>query len=756
MSVRAVFRPDLEGLRAVAVLLVLLFHARIPGFGGGYIGVDVFFVLSGFLITGLLVRELVATGRVDLPAFYARRSRRLLPAAALTLLVTVVVSFLVLPPLRLPDVAGDTVAAAVYFSNMRFALLATDYLGSTLPPSPLLHFWSLGVEEQFYFVWPALLLLTTGTAFRARRVAAGLRLLAITLGATFVLSLGISLWLTDAAQPWAFFSLPARAWELALGALLALPMAARLVPARLEPVLGWAGVSMVVASGLLFNEATVFPGIAALLPTLGSALVIASGLRAAASGAAATRDAVPPAANALRAPESGIAGLRRFLRPAEVLGLAPMRFIGRISYSLYLWHWPILVLPQVVAGDTLPGPARVALGLLSIAVAAASQRWVEDPIRHGRFVGLGSRRSLVMAGAVPLLVAVVSLSLGAAALARTSGSGAAIGGDPGDVPLPSQVVPTVTPRPSGDPTASGDPSTSGDPSATSAPSAPGASASPASMPALGATPVPADLVPTLAAARDDNPIIYTDGCHLDVPTSTPGECVYGDPSSSTTVVLFGDSHAAQWFPALERLAREHGWRLVSLTKSACTPADITVWSGIAKRAYTECDAWREKVMARVARERPALVVMSNSRSYQVMDGSGSVSSSTVPARWDEAVARTEARLVGLAGAVAVIGDTPRSIDEPPVCLSAHLEDASACSLAYARAVDVAYTAREAATAAASGAAWIDPTGWVCRTDPCPTVYGRFLIFRDQHHLTATYSRALASWLDELLPADLPR
>jgi len=145
VSVRATFRPDLEGLRAVAVLLVVFFHARVPGVSGGYVGVDVFFVLSGFLITGLLVRELASTGRVNLPAFYARRARRLLPAASVTLLVTMAVSALVLPPLRVPDVAGDTTAAAFYVSNIRFAIQATDYLGSALPPSPVLHFWSLGV-----------------------------------------------------------------------------------------------------------------------------------------------------------------------------------------------------------------------------------------------------------------------------------------------------------------------------------------------------------------------------------------------------------------------------------------------------------------------------------------------------------------------------------------------------------------------------------------------------------------------------------
>ncbi len=165
MSEKSGFRADLEGLRGVAVLLVLLYHARAPLVRGGYIGVDVFFVLSGFLITGIIVRELMGTGRLSLSGFYARRARRLLPAAALVLVVTMIASVIVLPPLRVPAVAGDTISAALYVSNIRFAVQATDYLGSELAPSPVLHFWSLSVEEQFYIFWPTLLAVVAGATF---------------------------------------------------------------------------------------------------------------------------------------------------------------------------------------------------------------------------------------------------------------------------------------------------------------------------------------------------------------------------------------------------------------------------------------------------------------------------------------------------------------------------------------------------------------------------------------------------------------
>src|SRR5829696_2843268 len=344
------FRPDLEGLRAVAVGLVLLYHADVPGIRGGYVGVDVFFVLSGFLITGLLIRELSATGRISLSQFYARRARRLLPASAVVLVVTAVASAIMLPPLRMPDVAGDIAAAAAYVSNYRFAAQATDYLGSELAPSPVLHFWSLGVEEQFYLFWPALLTLVAGVAFARGNVGGGVHRVAITLAVVFVASLGLSLWLTTVQQPWAFFSLPTRAWELALGGLIAIPVVGRWIPPAISPLLAWAGLALVVYAGVAFNAGTPFPGLAALVPTVGSALVIAAGLG---------RDspAVGPG------PRPAVPG------PGRLLSLPPVRFLGRISYSLYLWHWPILVLPAAAFG-ALPGPARLALAGLSILAAA--------------------------------------------------------------------------------------------------------------------------------------------------------------------------------------------------------------------------------------------------------------------------------------------------------------------------------------------------------------------------------------------------
>ena len=635
------FRPDIEGLRAVAVLTVLAYHAGVPGLRGGYVGVDVFFVISGFLITGLILRELERTGAISLPAFYARRARRLLPAAACAVVTTVLVSALVLPPLRVPDVARDGIAAALYSANIRFALQSTDYLQADLAPSPLLHYWSLAVEEQFYLFWPALLLLV------ARGRSKPTVSIAITVVVIGIASLVLAIVLTSAAAPWAFYSLPSRAWELALGAIVVVGSRASLPGTRLSVVAGCLGLALVCLSAVVFDTSTPFPGTAALMPTIGTALILVAGLRK---------------------PRSGV---------ARLLSVPPLRFLGNISYSLYLWHWPALLLPAAALGRALPLRVRFPLALLVIPVAAASQRWIEEPIRHGRLAVLRPSRTLAMAGAISLIVATLSVGAGVIGSTRLRG------------------------------------------------------------------PVPLDLVPSLAAARDDLPRIYKDGCHLPYRDTRSGPCTYGDLTSTTTVVLFGDSHAAQWFPTLERLALERHWRLLSLTKSACSAAEATIWNPELNRTYTECDTWRTGALARIAAAHPRLVVISHSRGHVFALDDQPVASEQREDLWQQALDRTIKRVSTAAQAVVIIGDTPRLAGDAPVCLSSHRYDAFACANPLDKAANPTRTAGERMIAEADGATFIDPTPWLCRTKMCPAVAGRILVFRDTHHMTATYARALA-------------
>ena len=703
------FRPDLEGLRAVAVVLVLLYHASVPGFTGGYVGVDVFFVLSGFFITGLLLREVRRSGTISLQDFYARRARRLLPASALVLLVTVMSTAMFMPPLRVPDVAGDAASAALYVSNIHFALQATDYLQADLAPSPILHFWSLSVEEQFYVFWPALVLLVVRLA-RGREDFR--RWIAMVAGVIVVASLVLAGWLTEANAPWAFFSLLTRAWELGLGAFLAIG-ASRLarIPDRPAALTAWLGLILIGLAGVMLDTATPFPGTAALLPTVGSALVIAGGFR------------------------------QSSLAPGRWLSKVIPRFLGRISYSLYLWHWPLLVIPAAAVDSELPWWARAGLLAASIGCAWATQRWVEAPFRRGWRIGTMARRNLAMAGALTLVVTTVSLGIGVRAANALHGTATA------DASADEARLDEIL---AGRPSRSTGPSLSPVPRATADP-APVASLD---LPPTRGGPLPPGLRPSLGDARTDQALPYDDGCHVDQADTASGPCTYGDLNGSRTVVLTGDSHAASWFPAVERLAKERGWRLLSLTKSGCSSVDILQWNVPLKRVYTECEQWRENTFRRIEAERPALVLIANDRGFRIVDtdGTTTLQGADRTEAWRKGMARTLARLTPVADHVVVVGDTPLSIFDVPVCLSNHQGDTLACATSFDRSVNPAWLAEEASAAMRGGAGFVDPTAWVCPSVPCPAVIGNFMVFRDKHHLTTAFSAALSRRLGDAIQA----
>lgn len=683
------FRPDLEGLRAVAVILVLLYHADVQGFGGGYVGVDVFFVLSGFLITGLIYRELSTTGRFSLPNFYARRARRLLPAAGFVLIVTLVVAAIVLPAYRMPSVQADVASAGLYVSNMRFGIEANDYFEATADLSPVLHFWSLSVEEQFYILWPTILVglyaWLPGVASRGRRVAMGIL-------AVGLVSLGAAIWLTDVNQPWAFYLLPTRAWELAVGGLIAVGLG-RLgsIPPRLAASATVIGVACVVASALLFDDATPFPGLPAILPAAGAALVILGGL-----------PAQPPL-------------------PARILALGPFRFLGRISYSLYLWHWPILLF-----GAAILGPAwTIPLALLTIPVAAASQRWIEEPLRYGRFIGTAASRNLLQAAGVGLAVVIASVAVSAAVSTVPSG-GPTIGAVLGETPIPVR-----------DPAAS--------------PSPDGISPKPCSGCAVK------DLTPSLGNLRAGR--VADHDCDIE----NLAECVLGSSSSAAPVVaLFGDSHAGNWTSVLARLASSQGWRFVHLTHGGCPSLLTPIWSLTLKRPYTECDEWHDLALARLEAERPDLVIIANSDHPSLVGADGTrVAFSNPPtdtwtALWSAGLDKMLSRLETLGGEVAVIGDGPVpswSGLDPVACIAKQQTDFSSCRAERSTAVPPAVHDLARSIAAAHGATFVDPTPWLCDADTCPAVIEHYVVYMDgSGHLTAPFVQSLGDRLLSALPA----
>ena len=659
---RSGFRPDIQGLRAVAVLAVLADHAGVPFLGGGYVGVDVFFVISGFLISGQLFDRLASSNRIGFADFYSRRARRILPAAFVVIVLSMVGALVWMPPLLLPQTLSDALATALYVPNYAFALQGTDYLSIT-SPSLFQHYWSLGVEEQFYLLWPALL----GMLWLVARVRARAWVLPAALGVVVVASLAACVIVTARDQPWAFFPLWTRAWELGAGGLLAVALrrsADRLasIPPTVRAAIGWLGLGMILLAVLTFSAGTAFPGIASALPVAGAVLAIAGG-----SGG--------------RPPMGG---------PVLVLARRPMQFVGRISYSLYLVHWPLLILGGAALGPyaTLsPG------GKLLLAAAAVPLAWllnvaVEQPARGLALLRRARpRRTLLAAGAATAVVACLAV----AALVAT----------------------TVMPLDAGRSVAE------------AAPSAPPAAASV----------VPSNLQPALRDAADDNPALYADGCEVGFAPSVPHPCLFGEPAPSR-VVLFGDSHAAQWFPALDALVDDHEFQLETQTKSACPSAAVKIERGGTE--YARCDSWRRNVIAQLRADPPDLVVLANYTNPDFAD------QDDTSGQWQRGLSSTIDQLSEFTR-VAVIADTPDFRLDPAVCLSAHLDSAADCARPAELALSSPGRTAEQRAVAASGADYIDLTPYFC-TDECSPIIGSTLVYRDSHHVTATFSTELAEVL----------
>ncbi|MBP1819471.1 acyltransferase [Mycobacterium sp. OAE908] len=374
--VRPQFRPDIEGLRAVAVGLVLAFHGYSEPFTGGFIGVDVFFVISGFLITSLLLRERLKKGRISILGFYARRVRRILPASALVVVCTVVATYYLLGFIAGNDVADDAKWTAAFAANIHFGLLGTNYLGSQLPPSPLQHMWSLGVEEQFYVAWPGLFLLLVLLVRGARhRWAMGAVLLAV-----IASSLSWSILQTETNATWAYFSPLTRAWELGLGALIAVGATGLggLTSRWVAETVAALGMVFIGGSALLFDDTTPFPGSAVALPVVGTGLMIAAGC----------------------ANECTLVG--------RMLSLRPMQWVGARSYSLYLWHWPPLIIAAQYLGDELTSLQVTALLAGAVLASALTYRLLENPVRRSRY--LASRTGLTLGIGAALIVGQIAIA----------------------------------------------------------------------------------------------------------------------------------------------------------------------------------------------------------------------------------------------------------------------------------------------------------------------------------------------------------
>ena len=693
-----VFRADVQGLRALAVVLVLLDH--VFGFPrGGFIGVDVFFCISGFLITGLLVRERERTGKVSVREFYARRARRILPMAVLVLAVTDLTAKLIFTAVRVHQTIVDSLWALVFMANVHFAAIGTSYFEAHRPPSAIQQYWSLAVEEQFYLVWPLLLMVAFVVA---RRIAPTRSRPAVGLVATLVVltSFVFCVAYTHSNPTGSYFSPFTRAWELGVGAItMLLYERVQRIGETARAGASWVAIGVIVVSAFVIGPFTAFPGWIAALPVLATAVVLAVG------------------------PVRGGVGHR------WALGSRPSLYLGDISYSLYLWHWPAIVFANAyfVKGSA---QARLSAAAASFVLSALSFRWLEEPVREslwlsrkpagysrqrrriGEWVEDNERTLLLAAVAVITVIAlqVWSITHEPAPQGLDATDNVALGGD--------------------------------DVTTTTAPADPLAALVKAS---------------TLATHWDTlNPSIDSldsagapewirDHC-LDVKDGGDvGRCVYGPPTAPHLAVVLGDSIAASWMPGLRDALVPAGYRIQTLTLGECPMIDTpTRASAHSSGVNQRCLDHRQFVMRQLPTMHPDLVIVSNSFAFvdTLVDGGPSGSAQNA-VRWQEGTQRTLASLTPLAGKTVVIG-APPSTENLQECVTVRSKPQDCDREVQKRWFDVEQA--EKAAASAAGATYVDPISWFCYRSLCPAVIGTTPVYWDGVHMTAAYSRSLAPQL----------
>lgn len=682
-STKRAFRTDIQALRALAVGLVVANHlwpARLPG---GYVGVDVFFVISGFLITSHLGKELITTGRVRLGQFYARRARRLLPAAFTVLFVSLAATWIWLPYTRWTANAQEVVSSAFYVENWLLAAKAVNYSAMNSSASMVQHYWSLSVEEQFYLVWPLALIGLAGIASRWNLALR--RVLLLGLGVTAAVSFAFSCYLTATSPSEAYFSTPVRVWEFGAGALLALAVSRPVRSLVVRNILAVVGFATVLVSAVVYDHTTPFPGWTAVAPVAGTVMVILAG----------TGDAR--------------------LWHDRLTELRPVQFIGSISYSLYLWHWPLIVVAPFVLGATVDTPVKTFLALAAVVLAWLTKLWIEDrwivrPLQPSR-----PRRVLVSVSAGMLAVLLAGLTLhlqvgpkasAAAELARTDSAGPCFG--------PHAVGKLEC----------------GDPFAR-----------PVSDPNMG----PANEywgLPADCLNREDT-------LHLEQP-GDPAICDYsGGRPEAESVWLVGDSHAQQWQSAIIELARQKNWKLNLSYSGGCplTDAPYVGYRGLAAEPskIRKCAIWGANVVAAVERDKAAKVFTSTfAAGEQIDDGTGR----SQVEQYKDGFGRYWSRWSRAGAVVYPIADPPLNDRVRDVsCIAVSAADPAQCRAPRAQALPIDPLV-EASKANSEGGRirLLDMSDYFCDASFCHGAAGGVAIYFDADHLNRQYVVQLAPYL----------
>jgi peptidoglycan/LPS O-acetylase OafA/YrhL len=682
-------RRDVQGLRAFAVVAVVLDHL-LDWPPGGFVGVDVFFVISGFLITGILLREHERTGRISFRSFYIRRVKRILPAAVLVLAATLVASYFLLNAARRSATVVDGLYALVFSANWRFALDSTDYFAQGRPVSPVQQYWSLAVEEQFYVVWPCLLLLVLTLVTRGRRSHGQARVvLGVVLASLTLLSFAWSMWETGNVPTRAYFSTLSRTWELGVGALLAVgARSLGRLPALVRPVLAWTGLAGMTASLFLVTSDVAFPAPWALLPVLSTALVIAAG--------------------------TGIAQQR---------ALAPLtnqasQYVGDISYSLYLWHFPVIVLGTTVLGRHWFVLGGLAVGMLALSIC--SYHLVEDPIRRSNWLESSSRTGHASGtvdsskrrrlGWISLGV-VVFLLLWVAVLVRFG---------PDRAPVPGAGQPPGAGETDGPSSTALQQDLSQVLQASSWPET-----DPPMDEAVGGPQAPGDVLSCGTTPRVD----------LEA-------CSWG-PTGGKTAVVVGDSIAMTYVTTVREALPD--WRVVSLGGFGCTFTEPLIANDVAS-LEDNCQARKQAAVEAINELQPDLVFVSNVQYPRVPKGTDEP---LTEQEWATSTLELVDKFAPAAGRVVFLAPPPADKDinecytqvsSPADCVGVVTEEWQARAAA------------ERGMAESVGGVWLDSAAWFCVDGQCPAVSGTTPVKVDGQHMTAEYAAKIAPAFKESLTA----
>jgi peptidoglycan/LPS O-acetylase OafA/YrhL len=669
-SARA-FMPEIQVLRAVAVMLVVCYHYWPNSLTGGYVGVDAFFVISGYLITAHLFREVDRTGSLSLWAFYARRVRRLLPASLLVLLFVAVGTFVFLPTGLWIATAQELTASGFSVQNLWLASRAVTYSASNAVASPVEHYWSLSTEEQFYLVWPGLIIISCLVARKWLRgkttTTVGFTLLLVTIS-----SFAYSVWATQAYRAAAYFITPTRAWEFGAGGLVVLLLRRWAPPLRLARILRWAGIIGLLAAAWCFSATTAFPGYAAALPVISTAAII-------------------------------IAGDTGRTDPSDLIVRArPVQWLGDVSYSLYLWHWPLLVFAPYALGHMLNTPQLLVLLLISLVVAGLSKRFVENGTQYWP--------RLVRSPRATLSAAVVGVSVIALIAGTQVYAGEAYG----------RKTTTML-------------------------------ADVSSNPCFGAQgitnnarcPNPFAQLPLYPITKSDAPWAPVQGCRGstdEVPAYWT--CFWGRGRPSRLIALVGDSHAEQWNGALDRIAKAKNWEVIQMSSNGCAASDaLSVVFEHKVRTGDGCNIWTNQATAKLRTLAPDDIITSAFVQENVFSPAGSG-----PAGFEEVWKQwlTFSR-------VSVLRDIPTAAGRnDPQCVAINVGKPQACANPRSQVL-VDDDMVRAARAMGSAVNLIDLSDYFCDATRCYAVVGGANVYFDYDHMSRQFSTTLASALLQHLP-----